>query len=53
VAGVDGGRWDLALSVCVLPKGAIFVTWMALRDAKPKDRAEIIRASAELFRRRK
>jgi len=50
---MDRGSWDFALPVCVLTMGVIVVTWIALRGTEPKDRAEIIRALAELFRRRK
>lgn len=44
------GPWAVALVVGVPVAGKIIITTLALRGSQPKDRPNIIKAVAELFR---
>lgn len=50
---VEHSPWAFALAVMVPIAGKIIITAIALRGADPKDRPNIIKAVAELFRWRR
>jgi hypothetical protein len=50
---VAHGPWVVALVVGIPMAGKIIITALALRGSEPKDRPNIIKAVAELFRWRK
>ena len=47
---ITAGPWVVALALAVPVVGKIIALALALRDSDPKDRPNIIRAVAELFR---
>jgi hypothetical protein len=50
---VEHGPWAIALVIGMPIVGKIIITAVALRGSEPKDRPNIIKAVAELFRWRR
>ena len=50
---VEHGPWAVAIVVGVPVAGKIIITALALRGSEPRDRPNILKAVAELFRWRR